>query len=169
MASIYNISSDLKKIYEDLDNGNGIDLETGEIKPEIIQQLSISRNELEVKAVDYGYVIKAFDDEIGIIEKEIERLEERKAYVKKNKEKMKQIVGGAMEEFGITKIKGDTLQLSFRKSEIVEVFDENLLDEKFKKEKTEISIDKTAIKNAIKNGENVQGAKIVEKNNLQIK
>ena len=48
---------------------------------------------------------------------------------------MKQIVGGAMEEFGITKIKGDTLQLSFRKSESVEVFDENLLDEKFKKEK----------------------------------
>ena len=169
MASIYNISSDLKKIYEDLDNGNGIDLETGEIKPEIMKQLSISRNELEVKAIDYGYVIKAFDDEIGIIEKEIERLEERKAYVKKNKEKMKQIVGGAMEEFGITKIKGETLKISFRKSESVEVFDENLLDEKFKKEKTEISIDKTAIKNAIKNGENVQGAKIVEKNNLQIK
>ena len=70
MASIYNISSDLKKIYEDLDNGNGIDLETGEIKPEIMKQLSISRNELEVKAVDYGYVIKAFDDEISIIEKE---------------------------------------------------------------------------------------------------
>ena len=180
MASIYNISSDLKKIYEDLDNGNGIDLETGEIKPEIMQQLSISRNELEVKAVDYGYVIKAFDDEICIIEKEIERLEERKAYVKKNKEKMKQIVSSAMEEFGITKIKGDTLQLSFRKSEIVEVFDENLLNEKFKKSHctfcqypafwyTKHYTDKTAIKNAIKNGENVQGAKIIEKNNLQIK
>ena len=169
MASIYNISNDLKKIYEDLDNGNGIDLETGEIKPEIIQQLSISRNELETKAVDYGYVIKAFDDEIDIIEREIERLEERKAYVKKNKERMKTIVSSAMEEFGINKIKSETLQLSFRKSESVEVFDESLIDEKFKKVKTEISLDKTAIKNAIKNGEDVQGAKIVEKNNLQIK
>ena len=169
MASIYNISSDLKKIYEDLDNGNGIDLETGEIKPEIMQQLSISRNELETKAVDYGYVIKAFDDEIDIIDREIERLEERKAYVKKNKERMKTIVGSAMEEFGISKIKSETLQLSFRKSESVEVFDESLVDEKFKKVKTEISLDKTAIKNAIKNGEDVQGAKIVEKNNLQIK
>ena len=169
IASIYNISSDLKKIYEDLDNGNGIDLETGEIKPEIMQQLSISRNELETKAVDYGYVIKAFDDEIDIIEREIERLEERKAYVKKNKERMKTIVGSAMEEFGIDKIKSETLQLSFRKSESVDVFDESLVDEKFKKVKTEISLDKTAIKNAIKNGEDVQGAKIVEKNNLQIK
>lgn len=169
MASIYNISNDLKKIYEDLDNGNGIDLETGEIKPEIMQQLSISRNELETKAVDYGYVIKAFDDEIDIIEREIERLEERKAYVKKNKERMKTIVGSAMEEFGINKIKSETLQLSFRKSESVEVFDESLVDDKFKKVKTEISLDKTAIKNAIKNGEDVQGAKIVEKNNLQIK
>ena len=169
MASIYNISNDLKKIYEDLDNGNGIDLETGEIKPEIMQQLSISRNELETKAVDYGYVIKAFDDEIDIIDREIERLEERKAYVKKNKERMKTIVGSAMEEFGINKIKSETLQLSFRKSESVEVFDESLVDDKFKKVKTEISLDKTAIKNAIKNGEDVQGAKIVEKNNLQIK
>ena len=169
MASIYNISSDLKKIYEDLDNGNGIDLETGEIKPEIMQQLSISRNELETKAVDYGYVIKAFDDEIDIIEREIERLEERKAYVKKNKERMKTIVGSAMEEFGINKIKSETLQLSFRKSESVDIFDESLIDDKFKKVKTEISLDKTAIKNAIKNGEDVQGAKIVEKNNLQIK
>lgn len=169
MASIYNISNDLKKIYEDLDNGNGIDLETGEIKPEIMQQLSISRNELETKAVDYGYVIKAFDDEIDIIEREIERLEERKAYVKKNKERMKTIVGSAMEEFGINKIKSETLQLSFRKSESVDVFDESLVDDRFKKVKTEISIDKTAIKNAIKNGEDVQGAKIVEKNNLQIK
>ena len=169
MASIYNISSDLKKIYEDLDSGNGIDLETGEIKPEIMQQLSISRNELETKAVDYGYVIKAFDDEIDIIEREIERLEERKAYVKKNKERMKTIVGSAMEEFGIDKIKSETLQLSFRKSESVDIFDESLVDEKFKKVKTEISLDKTAIKNAIKNGEDVQGAKIVEKNNLQIK
>lgn len=169
MASIYNISNDLKKIYEDLDNGNGIDLETGEIKPEIMQQLSISRNELETKAVDYGYVIKAFDDEIDIIDREIERLEERKAYVKKNKERMKTIVGSAMEEFGINKIKSETLQLSFRKSESVDIFDESLVDEKFKKVKTEISLDKTAIKNAIKNGEDVQGAKIVEKNNLQIK
>ena len=169
MASIYNISNDLKKIYEDLDNGNGIDLETGEIKPEIMQQLSISRNELETKAVDYGYVIKAFDDEIDIIDREIERLEERKAYVKKNKERMKTIVSSAMEEFGINKIKSETLQLSFRKSESVDVFDESLVDEKFKKVKTEISFDKTAIKNAIKNGEDVQGAKIVEKNNLQIK
>ena len=169
MASIYNISNDLKKIYEDLDSGNGIDLETDEIKPEIMQQLSISRNELETKAVDYGYVIKAFDDEIDIIEREIERLEERKAYVKKNKERMKNIVGSAMEEFGISKIKSETLQLSFRKSESVDIFDESLIDDKFKKVKTEISLDKTAIKNAIKNGEDVQGAKIVEKNNLQIK
>ena len=169
MASIYNISNDLKKIYEDLDNGNGIDLETGEIKPEIMQQLSISRNELETKAVDYGYVIKAFDDEIDIIDREIERLEDRKAYVKKNKERMKTIVSSAMEEFGINKIKSETLQLSFRKSESVDIFDESLIDDKFKKVKTEISLDKTAIKNAIKNGEDVQGAKIVEKNNLQIK
>ena len=169
MASIYNISNDLKKIYEQLDDGSGIDLETGEIKPEIMNQLTITQNELQTKAIDYGFVIKAFDDEIDVIDKEIERLEERKAYVKRNKDRMKSIVSSAMEEFGITKIKSETLQLSFRKSESVEIVDERLVDEKFKKVKTEVSLDKTAIKNAIKNGEDVQGVKLVEKNNLQIK
>ena len=169
MASIYNISNDLKKIYEQLDDGSGIDLETGEIKPEIMNQLTITQNELQTKAIDYGFVIKAFDDEIDVIDKEIERLEERKAYVKRNKDRMKSIVSSAMEEFGITKIKSETLQLSFRKSESIEIVDERLVDEKFKKVKTEVSLDKTAIKNAIKNGEDVQGVKLVEKNNLQIK
>ena len=169
MASIYNISNDLKKIYEQLDDGSGIDLETGEIKPEIMNQLTITQNELQTKAIDYGFVIKAFDDEIDVIDKEIERLEERKAYVKRNKDRMKSIVSSAMEEFGITKIKSETLQLSFRKSESVEIVDERLVDEKFKKVKTEVSLDKTAIKNAIKNGADVQGVKLVEKNNLQIK
>ena len=140
MASIYNISNDLKKIYEQLDDGSGIDLETGEIKPEIMNQLTITQNELQTKAIDYGFVIKAFDDEIDVIDKEIERLEERKAYVKRNKDRMKSIVSSAMEEFGITKIKSETLQLSFRKSESVEIVDERLVDEKFKKVKTEVSL-----------------------------
>lgn len=72
-----------------------------------------------------------------------------------------------MEEFGIELIEGRTLKISFRKSESVEVDNVDELDEKFKKVKVEA--DKTAIKQAIKNGEEIKGARLVKNNNLQIR
>ena len=72
-----------------------------------------------------------------------------------------------MIEFGLTEIKTPTLKLSFRKSEAVEVVDESLLAQQFFNYKP--SIDKTAIKAAIKAGEEVAGARIVNNQNLQLK
>ena len=65
MKSIYDISKEIKDIYEKLANGEGINKETGEIDQELQMALSISRGELETKAVDYGYVIKSKDESIA--------------------------------------------------------------------------------------------------------
>lgn len=165
--SIYKISDNLRNIYRELEDGSGIDIETGEIKPEIINQLSISREELQLKAIDYGYVIKSFDDKIEAINNEIDRLNNLKKQAQNVKERMKDIVAKAMIEFGIVEIKGDTLKLSFRKSESLEIIDESLIEDKFKRVKVEP--DKIAIKQALKSGQDVQGVKLVEKQNLQIK
>jgi hypothetical protein len=51
----------------------------------------------------------------------------------------------------------------------VEVTDCNQLPKEYLKEKIEISADKTAIKKAIESGENISGALLVTKSNLQIK
>lgn len=59
--------------------------------------------------------------------------------------------------------------LSYSKSESVEIFDENLIPKEYLKETTTISPDKVKIKSAIKQDVIVPGAILKENNNLQIK
>lgn len=165
--NLYEISTELRRTYEKLENGEGINLETGEVDSEVQQALALTQQNLQTKAIDIGYVIKSFDDEIEIYEREIKRLTEIKDQMKKRKEWLKGNLSNAMQEFGIVELKGKTIKLSFRKSESVEVTDIDALDEKFKRVK--IEPDKTAIKMELKMGHNVEGARLVENQNLQIK
>ena len=167
MRTLYEISSELREVYDKLENGEGIDLETGELSPELVNALAISQANLQAKGIDIGYVIKSFDDEIDLYDREIKRLTERKQALKNAQERVKNNLKNAMEEFGIIEIKGGTLKISFRKSESVEVDNLEELDDKFKRIKVEA--DKTAIKQAIKSGEEVKGARLVENKNLQIR
>lgn len=167
MSSIYNITNELKKIYDKLESGDGINPETGEIDEEITNALALTNENLQVKALDYAYVIKSFDDDIDIYDKEIARLTERKRQLQATKERLKETVSQAMQDFGIVEIKGKTVKLCFRESESVEITDETLISQEFFRVKVEP--DKVAIKKALKNGENVQGVKLIQKRNLQIK
>lgn len=169
MSSLYDISTEVRNIYEELESGIGIDEETGEILPEILERLKISKENLNNKAVDYGYVIKSFEDEISLYDKEIKRLTERKKQMQNIQQRIKDNIKFAMLEFGIEEVKGKTIKLSFRNSESVEIEDANMLDEKYKRTKIIIEPDKIAIKEAIKNGEEVKGAKLVNNKSLQIK
>lgn len=140
----------------------------GELTPEIEQALSLTQDEFNEKAVSYGLVVKHFDDEAAIVEKEIERLSKILSQSKKKKELFKQRLGEAMQQFGVEKIETPTLKLSFRKSESVEV-DPDQLPNNYMVEKVTYTPDKTKIKAAIKEGINVKGASLVTKQNLQIK
>lgn len=166
MESLYEISQELREVYNKLENGEGIDIETGELNEEVVNALTVSQSNLKAKGVDIGYVIKSFDDEIDIYDKEIKRLAERKKALQNAQERLKSTLKKAMIEFNIVSIEGKTLKIGLRKSESVEVnLDE--LDDRFKRVKVEA--DKTAIKNAIKNGEEVKGAVLVENKSLQIR
>lgn len=169
MKSLYDISKEIKDIYEKLENGEGIDKETGEVSEEVQNALSISRGELETKAVDYGYVIKSFDDEIDIYDKEIKRLTERKKVMQNAQNRIKEVLKNAMIEFGVEKVKGKTIEIGLRNSESISIENEDLIADKFKKVKIETVIDKVAIKQAIKAGEEVKGVSVQKNKNLQIK
>ena len=60
-------------------------------------------------------------------------------------------------------------KISYRKSDSVEITNFDLLPSKYIKKKVEESPDKVAIKDAIKNGKDVSGAKITTNYNIQIK
>lgn len=139
----------------------------GELSPELSQALSINETELKEKAINYGYVIRSFEYENDIIDAEIKRLKALKEQKEKAIQKLKDAVSDAMNLYGIEKVESPALKLSFRKSESVEI-SENL-DKRFMIEKVTLQPDKVAIKEAIKKGEQVDGAVLVINQNLQIK
>ena len=70
---------------------------------------------------------------------------------------------------GIEKVESPLFKLSVRRSEAVEVDMVEALPNAFQNVKNVVTADKIAIKEAIKKGENVTGARLVENFNLQIK
>lgn len=139
----------------------------GELSPELSQALAINETELKEKAINYGYVIRSFEYENDIIDAEIKRLKALKEQKEKAIQKLKDAVSDAMNLYGIEKVESPELKLSFRKSESIEI-SENL-DKRFMIEKVTLQPDKVAIKEAIKKGEQVDGAVLVINQNLQIK
>lgn len=139
----------------------------GELSPELSQALAINESELKEKAINYGYVIRSFEYENDIIDSEIKRLKAIKEQKEKAIDRLKDAVKDAMNLYGIEKVDSPALKLSFRKSESVEI-SENL-DKRFMIEKVTYQPDKVAIKEAIKNGESIEGAVLLINQNLQIK
>jgi hypothetical protein len=139
----------------------------GELSPELSQALAINETELKEKAINYGYVIRSFEYENDIIDAEIKRLKALKEQKEKAIQKLKDAVSDAMNLYGIEKVESPALKLSFRKSESVEISEK--LDKRFMIEKVTLQPDKVAIKEAIKKGEQVEGAVLVINQNLQIK
>ena len=91
-------------------------------------------------------------------------------YAKKlenRKNNIKKLIASFMIATNTEKIETDYGKISFRKSKAVEISDERLLPESCFIIKKEVS--KTAIKKAIENNEDIQGASIIENKSLQIK
>ena len=145
-------------------------LESGELTDELENELVINQTELQEKAINYGYVVRSLESDVSIIDEEMKRL----AALKKAKtgaiDRMKESVLNAMLIYGIEKVTSPTLNLSVRNNpESVDIPMTELLDEKFLVTKTTVSPDKVAIKKAIQNGENVEGATLVRTQSLVIK
>ena len=141
----------------------------GELTQELNDALVINETELKEKAVNYGYVIKQLGHEVNAVNEEIKRLTELKKRNEKAIERMETAISNAMQLYGIEKVDSSFLKLSFRKSESVEVINEEQISMQFKKYKEVVSIDKISIKDALKRGEVVEGAILVTNQNLQIK
>lgn len=141
----------------------------GELTPEMELALQINREQLEAKGTCYGYIIKDIEAELDVIDAEIKRLIDFKKSRVKTVDRLKEKLSDAMQLFDIEKLETPTLKISFRKSESVEIENENLLSEEFVVTKTTTQPDKTKIKEAIKQGIDVVGAVLKQNKNIQIK
>ena len=144
-------------------------LETEELTAELEEALIINQDQLQAKAVNYAKVIANFQAESDAIDQEIKRLKAMKENRDKKVEWLKESVKKAMLVSGIEKVESPLFKLSVRRSEAVEVDVVEALPSAFQNVKNVVTADKVAIKEAIKRGEFVMGARIIENFNLQIK
>ena len=144
-------------------------LETEELTAELEEALIINQDQLQTKAVNYAKVITNYQAESDAIDQEIKRLKAMKDSRDKKVEWLKESVKKAMLVSGIEKVESPLFKLSVRRSEAVEVDVVEALPSAFQNVKNVVTADKVAIKEAIKRGEFVMGARIIENFNLQIK
>ena len=161
----------MSKLYE-IDNAilECFDLETGEIlDSERLNALQIERDE-KIEKVALWYKNLLSDAEQYKAEKEV--FDEREKKAKKKAEGLKKWLEYAL---GGSPFSTSKVLIGFRKSEQVEVNEEEFLnfvdfnardDLLSYKEPTP---NKTAIKKAIKDGQQIGGCTLIEKNNINIK
>jgi len=159
--SLYHIEQQFLDIAEQLSYG--------ETSPELEEALAITGDELQTKAINYGFVIKDSEATIEAIDNEIKRLKALKESEEKKRDRLMDAIKNAMILFSVDKVESPILRLSFRRSEAIEIVNESQLDRSFMVEKVTYSPDKTKIKEAIKRGDEVEGAILMTNYNLQIK
>ena len=152
---------------------NSINWETGEVD-ENYDKLTDLKDEINAMVVNKGkdliYVLRKQDNYAEAIDDEIKRLQALKKSYTKKKENLSNYIKMCMIANNIKAIETPIGKLSVvNNAESVEIYDETLIDKKFIKTKVEETISKTDIKNAIKNGEEVQGARLVRNTRLAIK
>lgn len=166
MSALYEID---KNLYQLLEFDMVVDEETGEIlfEESDIDNLLLSRDE---KIENTGCYIKNLLSDIEQLKAEEKSLKERRQTKEKKVERLKKYLADSMLLFGDKKFETPRIALSFRKSKQVEIDESAVLPEEFIKVKVEKSPDKTKLKDAIlKQGEVIEGVKVVEKENLQLK
>jgi hypothetical protein len=144
-------------------------LETEELTPQLEELLVINQEQLQAKAGNYAKVIANIQGDSDAIDAEIKRLKAMKDSKDRSVTRLKDAVKNAMLVSGIDKIESPLFKLSLRRSESVEVEVPEALPIDWQVKKVTITADKVAIKQAIKEGYAITGARIIENFSLQIK
>ena len=158
--SIYEISNDYLTLMNEIEQADG------EITSEMESQLQINEGELQSKSIAYLSVIKERETFVSQIDEEIKRLTALKKRNNSLVNRLKENILNAVNLFGTIETKFN--KFSTRKSESVEVLDVNELPKEFKVIKVTEQADKKAIKEALKNGQEVKGCSIQSNYNLKI-
>lgn len=141
-----------------------VDEETGEIlNPNALEELEMAR---EQKIENVGLYIKNLEAEATAVENQEKIFADRKKRIRKKIEGLKGFLGYALQG---EKFKTDRVEMSFRKSESVHITDEYLIPDEYKLFTVVKKPDKAVIKKALKDGKEIMGCELLEKQNISIK
>jgi hypothetical protein len=145
----------------------------GELTDEIAEDLAIRRDNFQHKAEAYAKFILKLESEAEQAAAEIKRIQALKKAKENTVLRLKETLLAALMVFteedakGIRRYETPLAKLSTRKSQAVEVLDEQLIPADFWVIKKEVS--KSSISQAIKDGEEVPGAQLKDNISLSIR
>lgn len=155
----------IHNVYSKVDDETGEMLDASAIDD--LHELDALKIELKTKIENIACYIKSIEADADALAAESKKMNDRAKRKKSRAESLRRYIANSMIMAGEFDFETVRVALSFRKSEAVEISDETVISKKYCN--VTYKPDKKAIKEAIKNGQRVRGAALVEKQNLQIK
>ncbi len=162
--NLYEITAELQTLFDTIIENDG------EITPEQEEQLAVSREALTEKAESYCKAMANLNAEIDGLKAEEQRIAKRRRTEERLRDRLKENLKNAMQAVGESKMDAGTFRLSLRNSEAVEVDDSvvvSSLPEDLYTVKYEVS--KSACKDYLKSGGELEGVRLVQRQNLNIR
>ena len=164
---LYEINREIEEILE-----SSIDMETGEISSEAVERLNALQMEKDAKVENIALWHKDLMAEAKAIADEIKALQERKKSLERKMEWQESYLSYALAG---QKYESPKVSITYRKSQAVEISDMDSFLEGYKDNpdlvnvKVEWTANKVNIKKMLKEGQEIDGAVLVERQNMQIK
>jgi len=163
--SLYELSSTYLKALDDLTDPE-LDLPL-EVVNDTLEALG---DEMETKAINVTKFMRNMEATANAIKEAETQMAKRRKALENRIKWMKDYLKGSMEHTGITKIECPYFKLSIQKNPAsVSITNEESIPGQFKEQVISWKIDKTAIKNAIKSGETIPGANLINGTRLAIR
>lgn len=152
--SLYRITENLKEVEQKLIESGG------EVSEEIEDTLVTLQNELVQKTDGVAEWMMSLKDKLEIIEKRRKELQEIERTAKNQYDSFVNYVATCMKRLDLTKVEGKIHRVTLRKPTLsVEITDETKIPNEFVVSKKVYSVDKKALKEALKN-KSIDGAEL---------
>jgi len=126
------------------------------------------KNKLEEKATGYGKIDQEIGAGIDIITDEIKRLKARKCSLENSQKRLREYMTEAMISMGLKTVRSPLFTFTVQDNQpAVHIEEDAIVPDKFLK--ISYTVDKLAIKDALKAGEVIDGCTLVQSRSLRIR
>ena len=161
--TLYDINEEYLRLMQQVEENEG------EMTPELEQALAINEENHSAKLESYAAIIANYNAEAEACKAESKRLKDKADRVVAHAQRLKDAIVHFLTVTDRRKVAAGTWSMSLRDTEAVSVTDEAAIPADYWREKVERSVDRMAVKAAIKGGTEIPGCTLVTNTSLQIK
>lgn len=163
MRKLYEIDKDIERLLDEdsilkIEGGQAVDTESGEVfsLTERLESLQIERTR---KLESVAFYLDDINIKLARIDERIKQMQALKKSLQNQEDRLGSYLLYATSNKGV---ETPNVMVKVRKSTRVEILSDVMIPQEYMTVKTKVEPDKTAIKNAIKSGEDVPGAELKE-------